>query len=321
MGNDDNTGSFSSTILPREICIIPLSCENVITQGETKRLHLNKEKDIKAFETIMKDYNGVFGLGLVLNNKNDSYYSPPSTQQLKPIPICEITSYSKIDKFGIFCTIRVVSRGSILRILQHNKLSFVMKASCIEKFDTCIEKDKFDLANVLASNIENFVETLSRLEGQLVGVTSLSSSGHHTLTYTDDDDDDDNGDDNNESSFKKSFQKAFKNAKDADCQGYQMLTQQLLNSEFNKGKRTIHDLTAISWAAFSSSSSKYHQNIVKRKTNKNGSILDEKEIIVTAKVQALSSNTLLGRLHLGLMLLRHKKKVLEEELALIKNQE
>lgn len=82
----------------------------------------------------------------------------------------------------------------------------------------------------------------------------------------------------------------------------------------------MHDLTAISWAAFCSSSSKYNENIVKTKANQNG-VLHEKEIIVTAKIQALSSNTLLGRLHMGLMVLRHKKKVLEEELALIKKQE
>ena len=42
--DSNNNGSFSSTILPREICIMPLSCENVLLQGETKQLHLNKEK-------------------------------------------------------------------------------------------------------------------------------------------------------------------------------------------------------------------------------------------------------------------------------------
>jgi len=324
MGNDNNddiNDSFSSTTIPREIFIMSFPCENIILQGETKQLHLNEEEDIEAFETIVKDYNGIFGLGLLLN---DSY----SPTLLKSIPICEIISYSKLTEFGIFCTIRVVSRASILRMHQtinysYEQSSSFVKASCIEKFDTCIEKEKYDLANVLASNIENFVETLSRLEEQL-GLASSSSTSFHNKRLINEDNsfiniDDDEYDDDNES-FKTSFQKAFKNAKDTDCQGYKMRTQSpLFYSKFDKCKRTIQDITAISWAAFCSSSTSDENNI-NTKRNQNG-ILHEKEIILTAKMQALGSTTLLGRLHMALMVLRHKKRVLEEELAVIKKKE
>jgi len=273
------------TIPPREVCLLPFPHSEILLQGQTKQIRIYEDRFIKLFQKSMRDHGGIIGMGLLISESGI----------LKPIPLCKIESYQQVDGFGIFCTLRVVSRATLIRIDQYEPY---MKAICVEKIDLPMENEKMDLLNFMASNIENFVVTLSSLENQL-------------RLYDKDNDDSDQDrdfvlydvdDEADELDREAIYRSAFQDAADTDCQGYMITSPSSTFSCINIGQkqRSIQDLTAISWAVFCSNNQSQEE--------------DKK---VTIRIQALDSSKLLDRLYMGLFVLREKKKELEDKLALV----
>merc|ERR1711933_471189 len=157
--------------------------------------------------------------------------------------------------------------------------------------------EKMDLLNFMASNIENFVVTLSSLENQLKLYDNNDDISNEVrdLVIIDTYDDDMEDELDREGIYKS----AVEDAKMSDSQGYMVSPSSSLGCiDIGQKQRSIQDLTAISWAVFCSSEEKEDKT-------------------VTIRIQALDSSKLLDRLYMGLFVLREKKKDLEEKLALV----
>lgn len=272
------------TILPRTVCLLPFPHHEVLLQGQTKEIRIYEDRFIQLFHKSLEDYGGIIGMGLLISESGI----------VKPIPLCKIESYQQVDGFGIFCTLRVVSRATLVRICEYEPY---MRAICVEKVDLPIENEKMDLLNFMASNIENFVVTLSSLENQLKSYDNNDDISNEVrdLVIIDTYDDDMEDELDREAIYKS----AVEDAKMADSQGYMVSPSSSLSCfDIGQKQRSIQDLTAISWAVFCSSEEKEDKT-------------------VTIRIQALDSSKLLDRLYMGLFVLREKKKYLEEKLALV----
>jgi len=277
------------TILPREICVLPFAYDEILLQGETKEIRLYEDRFIKLFQKSINEHGGIIGMALLVNDSSI----------LKPIPICEIESYNQMSEFGIFCTLRVISRATIIRFVDYEPY---ITAICVERMDKSMDmgnKKQLDLLNYLASNIENTVLTLSSLEFQLGdGVKGkeeegLGKSALYDRNYIDDDDEEDEELIDPVSRFRH----AFHQAKESDFNGYTTTIQPTTTPE-----RSLQDLTAISWAAFCCDDPQKDNNM-------------------TYRIQVLDSSRLLDRLYMGIYVLREKKKELEEELKLVRKKQ
>jgi len=253
--------------IPREICVLPFPYQDVLVQGETKELRLYEERFIKLFDKSMSNHGGVIAMGLFASE----------TGILRTVPLCEIQSFNRIEEFGIFCTIRVVSRASLMKVTR--ELPYI-EAVCVEKPDKATEK--MNLLNLLAGNIENFMVTLSSLEYKL---NEITADPDNKLSVPECEEDDDHDLDRN-----GRFQEAFLVAKNSDSQGY------MVSASSPETERSIQDLTAISWAVFSA-------------------MRDCASSAV--RIQALDTTDLLSRLHIALYVLREKRKDLEAKIALV----
>jgi len=290
---------FSSSMPSREICLLPFSYDEILLQGETKELRLYEERFIKLFEKSMNEHGGIIGMALLVNDSSI----------LKPISICEIESYNKMSEFGIFCTIRVISRATIVKFVDYTPY---ITAICVERMDDTSSLDfgnkkQLDLFNYLASNIENTVLTLSSLQHQLSDGSSkekeekLEKDVLYDISTDEDEDYDDEEEEDEEDPISR-FRNAFHAAKESDYNGYTTTTIND-NDESSKECRSIQDLTAISWAAFCCFATSQRENII------------------TYRIQVLDSSRLLDRLYMGIYILREKRKELEEELASVRKKQ
>jgi len=225
---------------------------------------------------------------------------------IQTLPLCEVEAFNRMEGFGIFVTIRVVGRATLLELMRQEPF---MEGICLEVTDTV--PASLDLPNMVASNIENFVLTLSSLEHRLKSVMENENANDDLDAIQDDgmrswvkqaeldamriaeeDDaetlslDDDDGKDMNDQ-----FLEAFLQAKDSDTQGYMISST---DEEPRKDCRDARDLTAMSWAAFC--------------------IHGVEEPM---RLQALDCDNLFDRLKIGSYMLREKKAQLEAKLALI----
>lgn len=308
------------TILPREICLLPFPYNDVLLQGETKEIRLYEDRFIELFEKSMKEHGGIIGMALLVNDSSI----------LKPIPICEIESYNRMAEFGIFCTIRAVSRATLIRFMSYEPY---ITAVCVEKIDAKqkMGKKQYDLLNYLASNIENTIVTISSLEFQLkekmekmkrndnddvtaenfqdenrimlsindIGIVDNNNDDEEdteSYYFLEDEDDDYDEEDDEEDSLSR-FRQAFLQARESDSQGYTTISSfpTLEDATESTPQRSIQDLHAISWAAFS--------------------FRPLLEIDSALRTQVLDSSRLLDRLYMGIYVVREKKKELMNELT------
>ena len=130
----------------KEICILPFPYDEVLLQGQEKQLRLYEDRFIELFDYCMKHHSGVVAMGLIAESGI-----------IQTVPLCEIKAYNRIEGFGIFVTISVVSRATLLEITQQDPW---LKATCTELTDSI--PPNLELPNLLASNIENFMLLLSR---------------------------------------------------------------------------------------------------------------------------------------------------------------
>uniref|UniRef100_A0A7S4R6W7 Lon N-terminal domain-containing protein n=2 Tax=Ditylum brightwellii TaxID=49249 RepID=A0A7S4R6W7_9STRA len=290
----DDEYDEDGNLLPaaREMCVLPFPYEDVLLQGETKELRLYEDRFIKLFEECMSKHCGVVAMGLLAESGI-----------IQTAPLCEIEAYNRIEGFGIFVTVRVVGRVSLLELTQQEPY---IKAVCRELSD--VIPPNLDLPNMVAGNIENFMLLLSSMQFQLNEATSTasSSSSYNTrlYSYEDDDDDDDDVDYHNMDRISL-FREAFHIAKATDTQGYTISAQH----SPEESERSAQDLTAISWAAFTSFPKQLHEDSKQRATT----MIDEN---VNYRIQALDIDDLFERLKLASFMLREEKAELQAKLAL-----
>lgn len=292
--------------IPRKVGVLPFPFDEVLLQGETKQLRLYEDRFIQLFDNCMEKHSGIVAMGLIAD-----------AGIIQTVPLCEVEAYNRMDGFGIFVTIRVVGRASLLSLSQQEPYII---GTCIEISDSV--PPNLDLPNLVAGNIENFFVTLSSLENKLKQITNNSGSESNLLenvsdadmrrriveaqledTYYDDsedteesifppDDDNMNDDDDDEDiamDRTAQFQEAFRQAKSCDSQGYMTSA----SSSPMEGERSAQDLTAISWAIFCTD-----------------------DVDQTIRIQALDCDDLFDRLKMGSSMLRENKAELEAKLAL-----
>lgn len=254
--------------VPRQICVLPFPVDDVLLQGETKQLRLYEDRFIKLFDTTMGKHHGVVGMGLIADSGI-----------IQTVPLCEVEAYNRMEEFGIFVTIRVVGRGTLLELSQQEPY---LKATCIEVIDKIPQN--LDLPNMVADNIENYYMSLSDLDTKLEKKHSALSNKGEELHYDENNDDEEEEEDQDPYG---QFNKAFRQAKASDTQGY------MVSEISSVGQRNAQDLTAVSWSAFCTDG-----------------------VDIMARLQALDCDDLFDRLKMGSYMLREQKAELEAKLAL-----
>eukprot|EP00521_Asterionellopsis_glacialis_P008605 CAMPEP_0195285906 /NCGR_PEP_ID=MMETSP0707-20130614/3571_1 /TAXON_ID=33640 /ORGANISM="Asterionellopsis glacialis, Strain CCMP134" /LENGTH=370 /DNA_ID=CAMNT_0040345477 /DNA_START=199 /DNA_END=1311 /DNA_ORIENTATION=+ len=290
---DDRKLGVEQGAPPKEVCILPFPFQEVLLQGETKQLRLYEERFIELFEDCMENHSGVVGMGLLA-----------SSGIIQTVPLCEIEAYNRMDGFGIFATIRVVGRASLVELTKQEPY---LKAVCTEIVDDI--SPNLELSNHLASNIENFMLLLSSMERQLSTASKENDEMNEEdvemqrrikiaqlddrfyAESEDEGDDDESGDDDEDDTLELDrrgrFSKAYEVALATDTQGYCV-------SSTKKSDRTPAELTALSWSSFCTE------------------LLPESD--ATYRIQALDCDNLFDRLKLASHMLRDKQTVLKKKL-------
>jgi len=292
----------------REICILPFPMEDSLLQGETKELCLYEDRFHQLFERASENHNNVVAMGLM---------APPSGI-LQSMPLCEIESFRVMPgetAFGtshsILATIRSVGRASLVQLQEEDERAEYLYGYCTEICDdTCSEREevaggKKDIileGNRLADKLKDKMESIVELESQLE-LMEIVSGGEVDMSETqmkrriieaelfeefEDDDDEPNRRDR--------LNEAFKIAKINDMQGYRISS---LESTSSATSRSVQDLTALSWAYFSTE--------------------DNSVDILAHRLQALECTDLCERLRLALVMLLEKSSALKKTLRSLKS--
>jgi len=264
----------------KEICILPFPFNEVLLQGQEKQLRLYEDRFIELFDYAMEHHSGVVAMGLIAESGI-----------IQTVPLCEIEAYNRMEGFGIFVTIRVVSRAQLLEINQQDPW---LKGACTELSDKI--PPNLELPNLVASNIENFMLLLSSMEHRLAAASDKQEDEDKDVaamrrklqaTKLEDKFYDDLGDDEDdevaELDRKGRFSQAYNVALSTDTHGYCV-------PKSSKVDRSPQELTAVSWAAFCTNT------------------LPEED--ASFRIQALDAEDLFERLKLASHMLREKKKLI-----------
>jgi len=282
----------------REICILPFPMEDSLLQGETKELCLYEDRFHQLFERATENHNNVVAMGLM---------APPSGI-LQSMPLCEIENFRVMPgetAFGthsILATIRAVGRVSLVQLQEEDDYAEYLYGYCTEICDdTCSERKKASTeekdilleGNQLCDKLEERLESIVELENLLElmgGESSLETEISETQMkrrileaelfekFEDEDD---------EPNRRDRLNEAFKIAKINDMQGYRISSSASTSSATS---RSIQDLTALSWAYFSTD--------------------DNPVDILACRLQALECTELCERLRLALVMLLEKRSKL-----------
>lgn len=299
-----------SQAIPREVCVLPFPIEDVLLQGETKELHLYEKRFLDLFDECINNHCGVVAMGLITE-----------AGIIQTVPLCEVETYKADPNRGIYATIRVVSRGTLLNLSQESPY---IRAVCAEKFDQQIpsmddasSNDATSLEhqfNTAADTIDNYMHVLTDLDTRLRRASgrpltdkerSDAVKPFRRLRRLDHDDDDDDDDNDVPSDRDGRYRQAVAVAKSTDTQGYTVVSS-------SSSLRSLQDLTAISWAAFCSEDD---SGASFRKGGANEPLRSQ----YAFRLQALDSNNLLERLKLALFMLREKRGELQTKISLASN--
>jgi hypothetical protein len=208
----------------RNIPLLPVDSSQVLLQGQTLHLQLFEDDEIRLFQKALDHNGGIFGIGLMSTDEDDGY-----SVLLDTVPLVEIQDYNMMGgDFGIFCKGRVVGRAAVHEAVQPEDCEKDnLSAICSERFDR-FGTANLELANSVASMCENLIADISGIE---------ESSSQLNSDLADD------------TTRIQRFNEAYQAALEADNQGY------LLPSPSAEEGRSWRELNAISWAAFSTSSS------------------------------------------------------------------
>eukprot|EP00978_Attheya_sp_CCMP212_P047967 scaffold455281_cov51-Attheya_sp.AAC.2 len=271
----------------------------------------------------MENHGGVVGMGMLADSGI-----------IQTVPLCEVEAYNRMEGFGILVTIRVVGRATLFDLTQQEpyikavctEISDTappnldlpnLVAQNIETSILTLSSMEYQLQEAASRGDDEVLEMLesddemraravkAKLDDNFYEEDNVfnfdaaydeKDDDHVDLDETDDDDyddDDEDGTDLDEYGYAEDragkFRIAYKVAKMYDMQGY------TVQQPPGEGERSAQDLTALSWAAFSTDD-----------------MLNEQD--ATYRIQALDINDLFERLKLASQMLKEKKAELKTKL-------
>jgi len=285
----------------RELCVFPFSLSEILIQGETKELCLYEDRFHQLFEKAQASHAGVVAMGLI---------APPAGI-LQVMPLCEIEAFTRMPgqtEFGtdfcIMATIRVVGRASLIHVVEEDVLEGIeyLKGWCVEMNDEMnvvgsgssdAEENKDERmlksGNEIAKLLEVVMDSIIELEDQLAVLDGGEAGDEGVLNDDDDekeDEEEDDDDDDELDTRRSRFERAYQIAKSTDMQGYKTTSE-----SDEKNNRSIQDLTALSWAYFSTE--------------------ENPEDIFIYKLRAMECDDLCERLQIALKMLKERRSKLK----------
>lgn len=249
----------------RQICILPFPLDDTLLIGETKELCLYEERFHKLFEKCTQDHGSIVAMGMM---------APPAGI-LQTMSLCEVESFRVMEgnngftNKSILVTIRVVGRGSLVQLEEDDETAEYLKGWVTELWDdTSSEKRTFNsnslrIANELADKLEDDFEAIVRLESKISELEENDINSEEGISEAamkirmieaeiesmddediSDDEDEESDDDEDIDSRRRRFQESLRVALATDNQGYKF------SSQSDSAKRSLKDLTALSWAYF-----------------------------------------------------------------------
>jgi hypothetical protein len=229
----------------RRVPILLADSNQVVLQGETKYFYWNKDDEVRLFQQALDRNERIFGLGFVRTEDNDE-----EDILLDKISLMEIMDYNLMGvDYGVVCRARVVGRGNIL------------KAEVGSKSDD--ENDKMPLTAICEEYLDRS-ETVSLREANVVAntvvqlITDISvAEQHQSSRYVSCDEGVD--DDGTSLTRLDGFRDAYEEALASDSNGYFLSSSDQHHAPPSSSTRHLgrswRELNALSWAAFSTSSS------------------------------------------------------------------
>jgi len=293
--DSDSENSFDASPL-REICVLPFPINDCLLQGETKELRLYEERFLNLFDDAMDNYGGMVAMGLIAENGI-----------IQSASLCEIVASNRMEGFGIFVTIRVVSRVAIAGITQGEPY---IRAACKEIFDEVPQTDAdVKLLSTIAGNIENMLLTISAMEHRLKGAIQSAGGDNckDSLDSDDQDNDEDDYDDDDAVALDRvgRFRRAYELAKETDAQGYISSTLSSDDAGDTSDNRSLQDLSAISWAAFETERLHEDDEQAGIVVGEGGELLASSDTLY--RMQALATTGIMDRMKLALTCLHNKR--------------
>ncbi|KAG7371766.1 hypothetical protein IV203_017908 [Nitzschia inconspicua] len=283
----------------------------VALQGETKYFQFRTKQELRLFQQAVDHNHGIFGLGLCIetepcnnhNNDNDNDTNNFLLQQddndththdadfaesaflLDKIPLLEIIDYKNMNlgiDLGVFCKAQVVGRAQLIRYLDTTEKEHSNDndnddddeppmAICSEIYDETETHFTLEEVNTMAKEMVEMIGTIADQEEEQEDPLGITSDRDDVETET----------------RKHRFQQALRDAFQSDSQGYL-----LLPTTETQGIRSWKELSAFSWAAFST-----------------GTDLPMEE---TYRLHAMNMNRIATRIQLASFWLADKVVALEE---------
>ena len=225
----DQALSHLTDEVPRRLPVLLTGSHKVTLLGETNYYQWNRDDDVRLFQQAVDKNEGMFGLGFVHDPSADD-----GEVILDKIALMQIEDYNIMGQdFGIFCSSKAVGRASILHTEKCNDEDEPLMVWCNEIFDRQ-EIKSLEEANVLARNVVEILMKLSKADKLQLSETVAQPE-------------------NSENRIDR-FRVAMEAAHLVDSQGYHVSSSDRKRCE-ERNLLSWSEINAISWAAFSTSTS------------------------------------------------------------------
>jgi hypothetical protein len=228
----------------KEVPLHLVPSSEVPLPGETKYFQFQTKAELRLFQQAMDKHHGIFGLGLIVAQQDDGETGDRQSQQeetmLETFALMEILDCKNMNlgvDLGVFCTAQAVGRASLLKLKDYHRKEIAesseikgpLVAECMEYLDDPESHFSLEEVNTMAKDVVEMIAMISQKEQRSM---EHGEDTHDTEARTD------------------RFQMALRDVYVTDTQGYTM------PSKTAPGLRSWKELNAISWAAFSSSTTR-----------------------------------------------------------------
>lgn len=206
----------------KTIGVVPMESKDILLQGQTKYVQFTTPQELTLVQHAIDENEGMIGMGLKMFD----------TGVLPTMPLLEIEqSTTNIGgSFGMFAKLRAVGRVRIDEQPDDEQNDAIV--TCKEVFDQyndddamLTDEESYEQANHLADDIEALIADMSAIE-RMVGANAGSTDDHDDRMTR--------------------FQQAYDLAMTHDYQGY-------TTTSSSSSSRSWQELSAIAWAAYSTS--------------------------------------------------------------------